>query len=67
MKKSGEKGLRAAYAIAKKEDRQEAVSNVKDELLAKMVDAEDGTLMQQQIRVHFSLLFLLALSYRILL
>ena len=39
VKKSVEKDLRAAYAIAKKEDRQEAVAKAKDKAVEGLVDA----------------------------
>jgi polyribonucleotide nucleotidyltransferase len=42
VKKSSDKALRAAYAIAKKEERQEAVAKAKDKVVAAMVDAEDA-------------------------
>ncbi len=42
VKKAGEKGVRAAYAIVKKEDRQDAVAKVKEKIMASMVDADDA-------------------------
>jgi polyribonucleotide nucleotidyltransferase len=41
VKKHAEKELRAAYAIAKKEDRQDAVAKAKDAVKAALVDKED--------------------------
>jgi polyribonucleotide nucleotidyltransferase len=43
VKKSVEKDVRAAYAIAKKEERQEAVAKAKDKVVAALVDAEKDT------------------------
>ncbi|HLA01248.1 MAG TPA: polyribonucleotide nucleotidyltransferase, partial [Aestuariivirga sp.] len=40
VKKSVEKDLRAAYAIPKKEERQEAVAKAKDKAVEALVDAE---------------------------
>jgi len=41
VKKNAEKSLRAAYAIAKKEDRQNAVAKAKDIVKAALVDKDD--------------------------
>ncbi len=41
VKKNAEKSLRAAYAIAKKEDRQNAVAKAKDAVKAALVDKDD--------------------------
>ncbi len=41
VKKHAEKDLRAAYAIAKKEDRQNAVAKVKDAVKAALINKED--------------------------
>jgi polyribonucleotide nucleotidyltransferase len=43
VKKSVEKDVRAAYAIAKKEDRQEAVAKAKDKVVLALVDVEKDT------------------------
>jgi polyribonucleotide nucleotidyltransferase len=43
VKGIGEAGLRSAYAIAKKEDRQEAVAKVKDTVLASVIVEGDAT------------------------
>jgi polyribonucleotide nucleotidyltransferase len=43
VKKSVEKDLRAAYAIAAKEARQEAVAKARDKVVAALVDAEKDT------------------------
>jgi polyribonucleotide nucleotidyltransferase len=43
VKKSVEKDVRAAYAIPKKEERQEAVAKAKDKVVAALVDAEKDT------------------------
>ena len=42
IKKHAEAGLRSAYAIAKKEDRQDAVAKVKDEVKAALVKKDDA-------------------------
>jgi polyribonucleotide nucleotidyltransferase len=43
VKKSVEKDVRAAYAIPKKEERQEAVAKAKDKVVAALVDVEKDT------------------------
>ncbi|MDP1699514.1 MAG: polyribonucleotide nucleotidyltransferase [Aestuariivirga sp.] len=43
VKKSVEKDVRAAYAIPKKEERQEAVAKAKDKVVAALVDEEKDT------------------------
>ena len=43
VKKSVEKDVRAAYAIPKKEERQEAVAKAKDKVVEALVDAEKDT------------------------
>ncbi|MDE2383909.1 MAG: polyribonucleotide nucleotidyltransferase [Alphaproteobacteria bacterium] len=48
VKKQAEKDLRAAYAIAKKEDRQNAVAKVKDAVKAALVNKEDPAAPSEQ-------------------
>ncbi len=48
VKKHAENELRAAYAIAKKEDRQNAVANVKDAVKAALVKKEDPAAPSEQ-------------------
>ncbi len=48
IKKHAEAGLRSAYAIAKKEDRQDAVAKVKDEVKSALVKKDDPTSPSEQ-------------------
>ena len=48
VKKLGENDLRAAYAIAKKEDRQNAVAKVKDAVKAALINKEDAAAPSEQ-------------------
>ncbi len=48
VKKLAEKDVRAAYAIAKKEDRQNAVAKSKDAVKAALVKKEDATAPSEQ-------------------
>ncbi len=48
VKKNAEKDLRAAYAIAKKEDRQDAVAKAKDAVKAALVKKDDATAPTEQ-------------------
>src|SRR5262245_61196556 len=50
VKQSAESELRSAYAIAKKEDRQEAVAKVKDKLVAALVvEGKEGAPSPQKV------------------
>jgi polyribonucleotide nucleotidyltransferase len=48
VKGKAEKAVRAAYAIAKKEDRQNAVAKAKEELMAGLVKADDAAAPSSQ-------------------
>ena len=48
VKKHAEKDLRAAYAIAKKEDRQNAVAKTKEALVASLVKPDDAAAPSSQ-------------------
>lgn len=48
VKKHAEAGLRSAYAIAKKEDRQDAVAKVKDEVKAALIKKDDAASPSEQ-------------------
>ncbi|MBG1232791.1 polyribonucleotide nucleotidyltransferase [Aestuariivirga litoralis] len=48
VKKNAEKDLRAAYSIAKKEDRQDAVAKTKDAVKAALVNKEDAKAPTEQ-------------------
>ena len=48
VKKHAEKDLRAAYAIAKKEDRQNAVAKAKDAVKAALINKEDAAAPTEQ-------------------
>ncbi len=49
IKKLADKDLRAAYAIAKKEERQNAVAEAKDKVKKSLVDAEDAKAPTEQV------------------
>jgi polyribonucleotide nucleotidyltransferase len=49
IKKLAQKDVRAAYAIAKKEDRQNAVALSKDKVKKALVNAEDATAPNEQV------------------
>jgi polyribonucleotide nucleotidyltransferase len=54
VKGSAEKAVRAAYEIAKKEDRQEAVAKAKDAVLAELVvEGQEGSPSAQQVAGAF--------------
>jgi polyribonucleotide nucleotidyltransferase len=54
VKKAGESDLRKAYAIAKKEDRQDAVAKVKDKVKAALIkDGDDKAPTEQAVADAF--------------